>query len=382
MKARLYLVRHAEAEGNLYRRIHGQYDSLVTPNGLRQIEALRERFRGERIDACYASDLVRTRTTARAVCAPRHMPLRLEPGLREVRLGVWEDVPFGRLDLEEPEQMYNFNNDPDAWHVEGAEDFQTYSARFLNAVESIARRGAGKTVALFSHGSVIRSMQRRLFAGAELPGYCDNTAVSLLEYEDGRFHAVYLNDNSHLPPEISTLARQNWWRGGKDYNLWFRPERDRDWYLACRDECWRALYGEPLPDPGSYYRAALDGAGDEPEALCAVMLGRERIGVVQLDTRHSGGHVGFFYLCPEYRGQGLGVQLLGQAVSVFRRLGRTELSLLVSPRNRAADAFYRRCGFRETGRVPGAHGELIRLALDIRLNRDLAGELAEAAVQR
>ena len=41
---RIYIVRHAEAEGNLYRRIHGQYDSLVTPLGYRQIEALSRRF--------------------------------------------------------------------------------------------------------------------------------------------------------------------------------------------------------------------------------------------------------------------------------------------------------------------------------------------------
>lgn len=37
---KLYLVRHAEAEGNLYRRIQGQYDSLITDNGYRQIAAL------------------------------------------------------------------------------------------------------------------------------------------------------------------------------------------------------------------------------------------------------------------------------------------------------------------------------------------------------
>ena len=36
----IYLVRHAEAEGNAYRRIHGQYDSRVTENGLQQIAAL------------------------------------------------------------------------------------------------------------------------------------------------------------------------------------------------------------------------------------------------------------------------------------------------------------------------------------------------------
>ena len=37
----LYLIRHAEAEGNVFRRLHGQYNSRITPNGLKQIAALR-----------------------------------------------------------------------------------------------------------------------------------------------------------------------------------------------------------------------------------------------------------------------------------------------------------------------------------------------------
>ena len=32
----IYLIRHAEAEGNLYRLAHGQYNSLVTPRGYLQ----------------------------------------------------------------------------------------------------------------------------------------------------------------------------------------------------------------------------------------------------------------------------------------------------------------------------------------------------------
>ena len=42
MKTTVYIIRHAEAEGNVYRRIHGQYDSRITPNGLRQVEADRK----------------------------------------------------------------------------------------------------------------------------------------------------------------------------------------------------------------------------------------------------------------------------------------------------------------------------------------------------
>ena len=42
---KIYLIRHAEAEGNLYRRIQGHWDGSITPLGLQQIDALAQRFR-------------------------------------------------------------------------------------------------------------------------------------------------------------------------------------------------------------------------------------------------------------------------------------------------------------------------------------------------
>ena len=48
---KIYLIRHAEAEGNLYRRIQGHWDGSITPLGLQQIDALAQRFRREHIDA-------------------------------------------------------------------------------------------------------------------------------------------------------------------------------------------------------------------------------------------------------------------------------------------------------------------------------------------
>ena len=79
----VYLVRHAEAEGNLYRRVHGWYNSLITDNGYRQIAALRGRFADIHIDAVYSSDLFRTMTTAKAVYLSHGLELHTDPGLRE-----------------------------------------------------------------------------------------------------------------------------------------------------------------------------------------------------------------------------------------------------------------------------------------------------------
>ena len=63
----IYLIRHAEAEGNLYRRIQGHWNGQVTPRGQKQIDALAERFRGVPIDAVCSSDLQRTIDTAGAI---------------------------------------------------------------------------------------------------------------------------------------------------------------------------------------------------------------------------------------------------------------------------------------------------------------------------
>ncbi|MDE6899973.1 MAG: histidine phosphatase family protein, partial [Oscillospiraceae bacterium] len=71
MTTKIFLVRHAEAEGNLFRIAHGQYDSIITPQGYRQLAWLRERFKDETLDAVYGSDLTRTRATASALYAPR-----------------------------------------------------------------------------------------------------------------------------------------------------------------------------------------------------------------------------------------------------------------------------------------------------------------------
>ena len=91
--------------------------------------------------------------------------------------------------------------------------------------------------------------------------HSDNTAVALLEIQDGQVKVVYADDNSHLTPEISTLARQNWWKDNPkavDLNLWFSQANldtveDRDFYLSCREEAWRRLYGrvDQYDGPGS-----------------------------------------------------------------------------------------------------------------------------------
>ena len=366
----IYIIRHAEAEGNLYRRLHGQYDSLVTETGKAQIAALRRRFERVPVDACYASDLIRTRMTAQAVCGPKHLKLQPDPRFREIRMGVWEDVPFGEVAEREKYLLDRFNEDPAHWYVSGAERYEAYTERFLDAMTEAAEAHAGQTIAIFSHGSVIRGVLMRLFYGADHPeqtGHCDNTGVTLLEYEAGQYRLVYKNDNSHLPEEISTLAKQSWWRqDGKtvDHNLWYRPVgEDAEIYLQFRQEAWHSIYGNlDGYQPAAFWCDAKRCAEERPEAVAFAMLGEQIVGLVQLDLERKAaqraGYISFYYMRPAYQNLGLGVQMLGHCISICRPMGRTGLQLSVSPRNTRALRFYSRYGFEAIGKTAGAHGDL------------------------
>ncbi len=102
--------------------------------------------------------------------------------------------------------------------------------------------------------------------------------------------------------------------------------------------------------------------------------GEELAGLVDLDTVRGAdadyGWVSLLYLREEYRGRGLGVQLLGRAVSKYRKLGRRAIRLNVAQENTAARAFYRANEFAELSRTPGANGGLLLLEKKLRGSAD------------
>ena len=365
----IYLVRHAEAEGNLYRRIHGWYDSLVTDNGFRQIAALAHRFERVAVDAVYSSDLYRTRTTAEAIYKPKGLPLYTDRGLREVSLGVWEDRTWGDVARHDGERMQQFYATSGRWKVEGGESFAQVQRRMKETVLAIASRHPGQTVALVSHGTAIRCLQG--VARGMIPdemtalGHCENTGVTCLRVEGEQMELVYENDASHLPAEISTLARQSWWKGGKgrsgDGELWFQTldmDMNSGIYYAARKDAWQDIHGSLRNFDGvGFLQEARRSWEEDPKSLMLAMLGDEPAGLIQMDlSRHADegvGYIPFVYMMPDYRKKGLGVQLLGQAISTYRPLGRTRLRLRCAPDNELAQRFYRRYGFVKVGTAPG-----------------------------
>lgn len=376
----IYLIRHAEAEGNLYRRIHGQYNSLITPRGKKQIAALEKRFVDIQIDFVYSSDLLRAKETAGAIYQSHGLELSLSPQLREVNMGVWEDLTWGEVERFEPKQLEYFNHDPSLWNIDGCEDFYSLQKRITGAIQSIAAKHDGKTIAIFSHGSAIRTFMCGAFDVTpqeikRIP-FCDNTAVALL-YVDNKVVTVdYQSDNSHLSEELSTFANQKWWRENTTFdssNLRFVPfdlKNDAVRYREYRRDAWSAIFGT-VPPPADWLQNAIKHAGDHSRAVSLALIYDTPVGMIELAAGQGAdenvGMIEFFYMANAHRRTGIAVQLLGQAVSVYRSLGREKIRLTVSERNEQTLAFCEKYGFGKAGEFVIAGGRHMILELDIKV---------------
>ena len=71
--------------------------------------------------------------------------------------------------------------------------------------------------------------------------------------------------------------------------------------------------------------------------------------------------ISFLYLTPKDRGNNVGVQLLGKAISLLRPLDREVLRLTCSEKNTVALGFYKKYGFQVVGTTPGVYNDLYEM---------------------
>lgn len=377
----VYIIRHAQAEGNLYRRCHGWYNSQITLKGHQQINALSERFKNIHIDAVYSSDLYRTMTTAQAICRPHNLPLHLEPALREVGMGIWEDWTWGDALQSDRESMAAFLRCDPNWHLEGSDTFPGVQERFCSAVERLARAHPDQAIACFTHGAAIRTAFARWMGLpidriSEVP-LGENTCVSCIEIADGKVHICYYADDSHLTA-LSGDGPHNGSVGGglmklEENALYFRPldlTTGTEIYLEYRKDGWLASHGTMDGFDGeAFLRIAQYNYDYSPNSIQIAYANGTPVGMLQLDleqeSEQSVGRVPFLYIRPEYRSKGFGIQLLGQAIYTFRGYGRNRLRLRCAPENSRAKNFYNRHGFHKIGEEPGGTGHLDTMELYI-----------------
>lgn len=379
----LYLIRHAEAEGNVYRRCHGQYDALLTHRAPAQLACLADRFADVPLAAIYASDLYRARHTAKAIADRKGMRVRIRPELREINMGDWEDKPWAELPRIDPAHYADWQHNPGQCIVPGGESVIGAGERVFQTLCELAAAHDGQSIAVVSHGSAIRGC---LCIALGLPaeqigeiGWGDNTCTAKFEFSQDDCKAVYWNDASHLTEELSTFASIGWTNvkgAPSTMQLWFRPyapASDQSLFLDFMQELHRNAYGTLSHfDADALAAQAAACAAADPRAVTFGMLDDTPAALVYLnileDAGPGCGMVGGFCIGSEYRGTGLSQQILGQAISVYRARGAEYLCARAAENNARAQGFYHKFAFENLGPVQNDCGKHFLMSKRIKVD--------------
>jgi len=199
----LYLVRHAQSEGNNLGRMQGQTDMPLSALGRAQLEPLAERCRDMQAGHLYTSPLKRAKETALAVNRYLNLPMTDVDALMEISVGVWENQLMADIEAGWPEERRVWNEQHHLFvSPGGGETMRQVYDRVVAALLDIAARHPDEAVFIVSHGCAIRNMCAWALGGPEHASSQDwvgNTSLSRIDVDaQGRPTLVFRSDIGHL----------------------------------------------------------------------------------------------------------------------------------------------------------------------------------------
>ncbi len=200
MRKCIYLIRHAQSEFNEKGIFQGRLDSDLTPLGFVQARLVAKFLEGEGIEKIVTSPQRRAYKTALTIGDVLGIEPEIDERIREMSFGVLEGRNFWELFDQERDMMMGWLKNPVENPLPTQESMELFEKRILSFIEdliswkeeSIAVVGHGGTL----HGIVCLSLGLGLERLWKI--HMDNTGVSLLLYEDGKFSLSYLNRLCHL----------------------------------------------------------------------------------------------------------------------------------------------------------------------------------------
>jgi 2,3-bisphosphoglycerate-dependent phosphoglycerate mutase len=208
----LLIVRHGESapyrEGRPVANWQGHGDPELAPEGRDQALRLADRLQHEHFEAIYVTPLRRTSQTIAPLAERLGLTPVVEPDLREVHLGEWEDDgKFRRLTTEGHELALRMFAEQRWDVIPGAESTADLVIRVGRGITRIAAAHPDQRVVVVAHGGVIGTLfavatgsQPFAFIGA------DNASISQLVVHGDRWILRRFNDTAHLDPVPSTAT--------------------------------------------------------------------------------------------------------------------------------------------------------------------------------
>ncbi|MHB8645157.1 MAG: histidine phosphatase family protein [Thermomicrobiales bacterium] len=217
----LYLIRHGEATTNVEPIIGGMRgDTGLSPLGVRQAEALRDRLAASReivADLLIASTLPRARQTAEILAPALGRPILWEDDVQEMRVGEADG-----LRLDEFARRFgvpDVGRQPYRPLAPGGESWAQFLLRVGTTLHRIADEHDGQTIVIVCHGGVIDGSMLCFFgmntqSAPAADFHTHNTSITHWERRArpgmaARWRLVAYNDIAHLR-DIGAVEHTHW----------------------------------------------------------------------------------------------------------------------------------------------------------------------------
>lgn len=203
-------VRHPETEALVHRIIYGQTHSPYTDKGKKSVEWVRKELSSEDVSSIYSSPMERTKTLADAIAsAHRGIPVQTDERIKEMGVGVFEQMTIPEAEAAHPEHLRPFLDDFGNYRAPGSELFTEVKSRvsaFLKEV-ILAEEEKGKEghperpIVVVSHSMAIRGALAYLFDASLSDLWhirINPAAIIQVEYREGFAILEGMRDPHHI----------------------------------------------------------------------------------------------------------------------------------------------------------------------------------------
>ncbi len=205
---KLILVRHGETHWNEAGLVQGgDSDIELNDTGLEQARKLAAFLESEPITAILSSPLQRAIATAEVIANHHQLPVEIDQGLRELKVGDLEGMSVSNLRTTFSRFLLQWWQDGEAMKLPNGESLVELQQRAWKVIESLLERhktspehSEGTTVVVVSHYFVTLAI---ILKGLDLPldfftkFKLDLGGVSILEFRDYGARLLVFNNTSY-----------------------------------------------------------------------------------------------------------------------------------------------------------------------------------------
>jgi broad specificity phosphatase PhoE len=208
---RIYLVRHGQTEWNRELRFRGRADISLNENGFKQAQAIADSLMNKGLNAIYTSPLKRSIETARPAAAVFHLEIENLQGFIDINYGEWEGLAYDEVRQQYAILYRKWEEQPHLVKFPNGESLKEVRRRSVAAFIEIVEKNSGNSILIIPHRVINKVLLCALLgiSNAYFWGIRQDTGcINEIEYSNGRFVLVKMNDTCHLRgvlPEIDQI---------------------------------------------------------------------------------------------------------------------------------------------------------------------------------